>query len=387
MTIDNAPVALRCEQPRRHPHPTVKAQSITHLIFERPDLDRAEAFLTDFGLIPISRVADCLYFRGTGAAPYVYRVQRGSQARFVGFGLSVDSVADLERLASLPGASAINDSPHPGGGRALSLNDPSGFRVEVISGQRRVPELAYRSALAFNAVDALPRINSTQRPPIAPAEVIRLGHVVLELADFQATCAWYTQHFGFIPSDVQLLPDGSPAVAFMRLDLGSTPADHHTLALAQTFMAAYSHSAFEVVDADAVGMGQRVLAERGWKHAWGMGRHILGSQIFDYWQDPWGDKHEHYCDGDLFTAERPTGYHQVSPVGSAHAQELYQATHERCRLQGVAGQPAAQSGCDAAQADHHGPDVRLMQRFPLLWRPASDTTTTKARHAWRPTAE
>ena len=59
-------------------------------------------------------------------------------------------------------------------------------------------------------------------------------------------------------------------------------------------------------------MGQRVLRERGWKHSWGIGRHILGSQIFDYWQDPWADKHEHYCDGDLFTATQPTGIHPVS---------------------------------------------------------------------------
>jgi hypothetical protein len=111
---------------------------------------------------------------------------------------------------------------------------------------------------------------------------------------------------------VQVLPDGSPAVTFFRLDLGDTPADHHTLAMAQGFMPLYSHSAYEVVDADAVGMGQRVLRERGWKHAWGIGRHILGSQIFDYWSDPWGAKHEHYCDGDLFTADTPTGVHPVS---------------------------------------------------------------------------
>ena len=142
--------------------------------------------------------------------------------------------------------------------------------------------------------------------------MIRLGHIVLEVADYQATCAWYTQHLGLIPSDVQVLPDGSPVVAFMRLDLGETPADHHTLALAQGFMPLYSHSAYEVVDADAVGMGQRVLREKGWAHAWGIGRHILGSQIFDYWEDPWGDKHEHYCDGDLFTADQPMGVHPVS---------------------------------------------------------------------------
>jgi hypothetical protein len=59
-------------------------------------------------------------------------------------------------------------------------------------------------------------------------------------------------------------------------------------------------------------MGQRILQERGWRHAWGIGRHVLGSQIFDYWQDPWGEKHERYCDGDLFTADHPVGVHAVS---------------------------------------------------------------------------
>jgi catechol 2,3-dioxygenase-like lactoylglutathione lyase family enzyme len=199
-----------------------------------------------------------------------------------------------------------------GGGYVVQLTDPSGFQVDAIWGQSPAEALPHRQPLSFNSVDAAVRINDTQRPPEQPPEVIRLGHVVLELADYQETCAWYTRHFGFIPSDVQVLPDGSPAVAFLRLDLGDEPADHHTLALAQGFVATYSHSAYEVVDADAVGMGQRVLRDKGWTHAWGIGRHILGSQIFDYWQDPWGDKHEHYCDGDLFTSAAPTGVHTVS---------------------------------------------------------------------------
>ena len=34
---------------------------------------------------------------------------------------------------------------------------------------------------------------------------------------------------GFIPSDVMCLPDGTPVGAFMRLDRGDEPTDHHTL--------------------------------------------------------------------------------------------------------------------------------------------------------------
>lgn len=308
---------LATAQPARHPEPTVKACALAHLIFERPDLELAERFLVDFGLSVAGRETDRLYLRGTGQAPYCYRVERAARARFVGFGLALAAREDLLRLAALPGASAIEALEGPGAGERVRLRDPSGFLVEAVYGRQPSQALPQRKALPFNQVDELPRINATQRPPVAPPEVVKLGHVVLELADFQATCAWYTQHFGFIPSDIQLLPDGSPAVAFMRLDLGDQPADHHTLALAQGFMASYSHSAFEVVDADAIGMGQRILREGGWKHAWGIGRHILGSQIFDYWQDPWGNKHEHYCDGDLFTADHPTGLHAVSPEAMA----------------------------------------------------------------------
>jgi len=109
----------------------------------------------------------------------------------------------------------------------------------------------------------------------------------------------------------------SAIVTCMRLNLGDTPADHHTRAIAQGFMNGYNHSACEVIDVDAPGMGQRVLRERGYRHARGIGRHILGSQLFDYREDPWGDKHEHYCDGDVFAAGQPTGVHPVSAEAMA----------------------------------------------------------------------
>ncbi|AOE85196.1 VOC family protein [Pseudomonas sp. TCU-HL1] len=316
MNSRNEMPQLATPQPARHPAPTVKAQRLAHLIFERPDLDEAARFLTDFGLTVSHQDADTLYLRAAEPSPYCYRIHRAAQARFLGFGLEVRNLDDLRELSQLDGASGIEDISRPGGGKQVRLLDPSGFIVEAIYGQAPSEPLPHRAALLLNLVEH-PRVNSTQRPPVAPPEVLRLGHVVMEVADYQATCAWYTQHLGFIPSDVQVLPDGSPIVTFMRLDRGDTPADHHTLAIAQSFMATYSHSAYELVDADAVGMGQRVMRERGWKHAWGIGRHILGSQIFDYWQDPWGDKHEHYCDGDIFTAALPTGIHPVSPEAMA----------------------------------------------------------------------
>jgi hypothetical protein len=40
----------------------------------------------------------------------------------------------------------------------------------------------------------------------------------------------------------------------------------------------------------------------------GIGRHVLGSQLFDYWFDPDGMEFEHYTDGDVFTADHETHY-------------------------------------------------------------------------------
>lgn len=304
---------LSTPQPARHHAPIVKATRLAYLLFERPDLDKAAAFLIDFGLQVAQRNDNELYLRASGPHPFCYKIRRAAQARFVGLGFEVASQQDLEALSREPGASPVAPSPHLGGGQLVSLQDPSGFRVEALCAQAAVAPLPHREPLVWNVNEQRSRINGTQRTPMSPPDILRLGHVVLEVADYQATCAWYTRLFGMLPSDVQVLPDGDPIVVFMRLDLGDIPADHHTLAIAQGVMPCYSHSAYEVVDADAVGMGQQVLRKQGWRHAWGIGRHILGSQIFDYWQDPWGDKHEHYCDGDLFTAERPMEVHEVSP--------------------------------------------------------------------------
>ena len=349
---------LKTPQPARHSRPVAKAGSLAHLIFERPDLRLAERFLTDFGLVVVHKTPDVLYLRGAGPAAYCYRVHSGKRPRFAGLGFCVPSEADLHKLADLPGASKIESSPHPGAGQFTGLHDPSGFAVEVVYGRSEAENLEYRPPLSLNQGVLPARINIPQRPPVRPPEIYKLGHVVLEVAEYQKKCEWFTYHFGMIPSDVQVLPDGSPVVTFMRLDLGDHPADHHTMAIAQGFTPGYSHSAYEVVDADAIGMGQKILRERGWKHAWGIGRHILGSQLFDYWQDPWGDKHEHYCDGDMFTAEKEMGVECASADAMAQWGQRMPASFARPKLtfETIAG---------LIRSLRHSPDVTLRKLITM----------------------
>ncbi len=70
---------LTTPQPARHSAPTVKARKLAYLLFERPDLKKAERFLNDFGLHTVSRSAEALYLRGTGPEPFCYRVAKGTR--------------------------------------------------------------------------------------------------------------------------------------------------------------------------------------------------------------------------------------------------------------------------------------------------------------------
>ena len=77
------------------------------------------------------------------------------------------------------------------------------------------------------------------------------------------------------------------------------------------------HSAYQVCDLDALAAGGEYLTERGYRHSWGIGRHIQGSQIFDYWRDPDGFLVEHFSAGDLFDASLEPGWAPMTASGLA----------------------------------------------------------------------
>ena len=306
-----SPGSIQLERPQQV---VARADELLYLHVARPDLGAARRFLLDFGLVPVAEQAGTLHSRGVGANPSISRVPRGPRPALLGVGLSVAERASLLALAEAAGA-PIEPFAGPGGGEMVRLHDPDGVPVEVLHGQEKVAPLPSRDPIEHNAPARVVRVNDMQRPPLAPPEVTKLGHLVLTSPNFPRKVQWYMRLLGFIPSDVMCLPDGTPAGAFLRLDRGTTPTDHHTLFVVIGPEAGIDHAAFEVIDLDAVEMGQQVLKAAGYRHAWGVGRHLLGSQIFDYWRDPWGLKHEHYADGDLFDAAQPPAYHLLDRAG------------------------------------------------------------------------
>ena len=304
------------EHPGRSGNPLVKVAGLAWLEFEKPDLDRVERFGTDFGFTVADRTPDTVLLRGRQAAAACLVIRRGPQARFVGPTFAAAARDDLDRLARGTGGTVTAHW----GGRAVRLRDPSGVPVRVVHGVPEFPALPERAPLPLNFGSEPVRVNATQRSARRPAEIQRLGHVVLGTTRFGAALDWYLDTLGLIVSDFLYLDgqrDRGPAMAFIRCDLGSVPADHHTLAMALQPHTGYVHSAYELTDMDEVAVSGEYLRERGYRHAWGLGRHIQGSQIFDYWRDPDRAMFEHYTDGDVFDAAMEPGWSPLSRSGLA----------------------------------------------------------------------
>ena len=287
----------------------IKVQDIVYVIYRAPDLDRQAGFLSDFGLVEVARTADRLYMRGAGSYPYINVTEKGEPG-FVAVGLLAGSAQELEAASRLPGASAIEAIEGPGGGQRVRLTAPDGYRVDLVHGMARVEPLPVRDPLPINFAFQKQRVKDLQRPEHEPAQVVRVGHCVLKFNDGDGAARWFRETLGMLVTDRLHVP-GQQATTlgtFLRCDRGGSPADHHTIfALHAPGDINVHHTSYEVQDPDAVHIGHYWLREKGWQASWGVGRHLLGSQIFDYWRNPWGYLFEHYADGDLLTADVAAG--------------------------------------------------------------------------------
>jgi len=279
----------------------LKIEDVAYVRFRAPDLGEMCGFLEDFGLTVVEATPTRLVARGAGPSPVAHVTEVG-EAGFAGVAFRAESLTDLQRLADAERTS-VEALDLPGGGSVVTLADPDGHRIDVVAGQAPADPLPVAKAQAWNRSDARERLRSTKRIAAGAANVVRLGHVVLNVSNFRASEAWYKERFGFITSDeIRLSPEFALG-AFLRCDRGEELTDHHTLFLMQGRKGpGFNHAAFEVADLDDLMRGRQRLQEAGRHAEWGVGRHILGSQVFDYWRDPWGHTLEHWTDGDLFTA-------------------------------------------------------------------------------------
>lgn len=299
--------------------PLIKVKKLAYVRVAAPDLAMAEKFLDEFGLHVATRTEHEVYLRGTDAEPPCYILSKGT-GDVTAIGFEVERAEDLEKVAQLDGASAIETLQEPSGGQVVRLTDPVGMQVEIVYGRTALQALQPAPSHAFNMNGQRKRMGALPAVKRGPSHVRRIGHLVLESADPETLYQWYHKRFGLTISDAVRLPDGSPQMIFSRLDRGPEYVDHHVVGFQYALDEGtrVQHIAFEVGNLDDLMSGHEHLKRRKRKNVWGIGRHLLGGQIFDYWKSPFGLIHEHWTDTDLVDET-----HEAKDCGIAEMQDYW----------------------------------------------------------------
>jgi hypothetical protein len=203
-------------------------------------------------------------------------IERGSTIRELVWG--VEDAASLDLVgAALEGYPDVE----PLSGSTLHTHDPSGLGIAF--------------AIAKPRTSPSPAVRDVNRPFEAVARVRpwRIGHAVFNVPESKLlkTSDFYMNRLQFRLSD-RVTHFGD----FMRC---SGSVDHHNLFLLQKEDAALNHVAFEVGNFDEVIIGGKQMLGHGWTSATNLGRHIMGSNVFWYFNNPGGGLTEYFTDMDV----------------------------------------------------------------------------------------
>lgn len=225
---------------------------------------------------------------GTEDRDVQLRLTEGAYRHMSELHLGCDTEQDLadiaERIKGLGVASTIS-------GTTLTCIDPV-FQHRVVIDVASPHPLTPTQARALNPPGEQHRLNTRADVVLedAPRAPRRLGHIVLGTPNFADSVAFFVDGLGFKISDQ--IRKG--LATFARVE-----SDHHNLLIHPGPTSYLNHYAMEMDDIDAIGKaGMAVLSEREDASIVGIGRHVLGSNMFWYMLDPSGTMFEFFSDID-----------------------------------------------------------------------------------------
>lgn len=159
-----------------------------------------------------------------------------------------------------------------------------GLSIEEVSEQelrslKTVAAFRFRlpgSGLCIEYFVQMMHLAQSFQPTVAKIE--RLGHVVLNVSDFDGTLQWLTGKLGFVISDH--VPGFA---AFLRCYPNPL---HHSMAILTGAKNHLNHVNFMVTDIDDIGRGMNRMKQNDVEIVFGPGRHQPSESIFLYWLDP-----------------------------------------------------------------------------------------------------
>ncbi|MGO4003360.1 VOC family protein [Pseudomonas fluorescens] len=269
-------------------------KSLSHVGLTVPELGVGRTFYEAFGLEAYVAGSD-LVFRCQERAQDQIRLMQGSPKRlsYVAFGTDSEGfkkvLDNLERLGV-----AIQSAPYEIESSGIWFKDPSDDWVHVTIEDPAT--VATRNIPEVNTPGRYRRVNERACTPESQskrAKPLRLGHLIKFTSDVTRSIEFYTQALGMKVSD-----QAGDGLAFLRCGSGG---DHHVLGLAKSSHSGLHHLSFEVMDIDEIEMGAQHLVQLGYESAFGLGRHVAGSNYFHYIRDPWNSLVEYFWDIDVIS--------------------------------------------------------------------------------------
>jgi len=264
-------------------------RSLQHVGLAVPDLEVGRKFYTAFGLESHERSNELILRCADRPQDQIRLVQAPKKKlAWVSFGTAAAELPALKRALESRGALFV-ESPVKEDGDGIWFRDPDGDVINV-----RVAEEAAvaRAVVPLNNPGDFRRlgVRGVQVEADAPVKPRRLGHIIKFTTNVDRMIAFYSEALG-----MRLTDRVQDKIAFMR---GGNGGDHHLLATALAEGPGLHHLSFEVSSVDEIERGAQNLIAAGYKSAYGLGRHVLGSNYFHYLRDPWMSLVEYFWDID-----------------------------------------------------------------------------------------
>lgn len=246
--------------------PPFRYSRLGYVLLSVRDLARTREFYTDIVGLKVSREQAGRVFLRCSDKPYDLVLREGDEIGVGRIGFEMASLKDLEK--AFTHTNGLGLGPKDVGSAELAdLALQAAFRI-------RNPASGLEIELYFG--------QSKETVPYAPplAKIARLGHVVLNVADFAAEHDLWVNKLGFAVSDH--VPG---KIAFLRCFPNPL---HHSLALIGGSVNGLNHVNFMVSDIDDVGAAIYRMKANNVPIVFGPGRHKPSESIFLYFLDPDG---------------------------------------------------------------------------------------------------